>query len=358
MNLDHLPEIKKLDSGNMLGSIEQLSEQIKQVAKIGATFKLPATYKKCNKILVLGMGGSALGAQFVKSVYAKNFKLPIEIINDYHLPAWVDKNTLVICSSYSGTTEEVLSAVLEAKKAATKIVGLTTGGALAEFLKKNKLPCLVFDPKYNFCGSPRMGLGYAIAGLLVLLSKIGLIKSIEKDLAALARTITNYNNTFQATHAESANGAKMLARQIMGKSVMVVGAEHLSGSTHIFANQINENAKCFAGYFLLPELNHHLLEGTLNPKSIQKDLIFLFLESDLYDQRVRSRIAVTKKLLDKHGLDHVYYSGTGNDRLSEAAEVLTLSSYVTFYLAMLSEINPTPVPFVDFLKAELKKVVK
>jgi len=356
MNIDNLSEIKKLDSKNMLGSIEQLSEQVKQVAQMAGIFKLPAIYKKCNKILVLGMGGSALGAHFVKSVYAMNFKLPIEIVNDYHVPAWVDKNTLIVFSSYSGTTEEVLSAAVEAKKSGAKIVGLTIGGKLLEFLKKNKLPCFVFDPKYNDCGSPRMGLGYAIAGLLVLFSKIGLIKSIEKDLSSLARTISNSNDMFKAKQAESANGAKMLARQILGKSVFVVGADHLAGNAHIFANQINENAKCFAGYFLLPELDHHLLEGTINPQSIQQGAVFLFLESDLYDKRVCRRIAVTKKILDKNGIDHVYYSCTGADHLSEAAELLALSSYTSFYLAMLSGIDPTPIPFVNYLKEELKVV--
>jgi len=190
--LDNLEKIKKLDSKNMLGSIQLLDHQVKEVWEIAKKLKIPANYKKVNRLVVMGMGGSALGAHIIKSLYFDKLKLPVEIVNNYHLPAYVDKNTLVLCSSYSGSTEEVISATTEAKNKKIKLVVICSGGKLGEFARANKIPALIFTTNNNPCGSPRMGLGYSIFGQLILLNKIGLIKFNQPDLNLVIKTIKKY----------------------------------------------------------------------------------------------------------------------------------------------------------------------
>ena len=124
--------------------------------------KIPVSYKKVSNLVVLGMGGSTLGAHLIKSVFLDDLKIPVEIVNGYAVPGFVSKNSLVIASSYSGSTEEVVSAIADAKKKQAKIVVIASGGKLADFAKQSRLPSLIFSTNNNPCGSPRMGLGYSV----------------------------------------------------------------------------------------------------------------------------------------------------------------------------------------------------
>src|SRR3989338_8168150 len=165
--LDNLKKIKKLDSQNMLGSLELLGEQVKQITS-GKKIALPKSYRGIRNVVVLGMGGSTLGSHVIKSLYADTLKIPVEILNGYALPAFVNTKTLVIVSSYSGTTEEPLAAGKQALAKKAHVVTISSGGTLASWAKKNKLPALLFTTENNPCGSPRMGLGYSIVGQLLI----------------------------------------------------------------------------------------------------------------------------------------------------------------------------------------------
>ncbi len=355
MILDNIKEIEKLDSQNMLGSLQLLSKQIEEVLESSKKLKVPASYKQINKILVLGMGGSALGAHIFKSVFKAELKVPVEILNDYNVPQFTDNKTLVIGSSYSGNTEEVVSALKQAKVKKSKIIIISSGGKLASFAKLNKLPALIFSTNNNPCGSPRMGLGYSIVGQLILLGELGLIKLTKKQINELALTFIKYDSLFGVTVKTKNNPAKMIARDIGSRSMWYVGAEHLSGNVHTAANQMNENAKRFAGYFLIPELNHHLLEGMLNPKSNQTNLFFLFFDSKLYHKRIQKRFEITSQVLDKNKINYAFYSFNEKDKLRQACEALVLGSYVSYYRALLDNIDPTDIPYVDYFKLELAK---
>jgi glucose/mannose-6-phosphate isomerase len=126
--LDNRSKIKKLDSQNMLGSLELLGEQVKQMCKQKVT--LPASYRKVKNVVVLGMGGSTLGSHVIKALYANTLTVPVDIINGYHVPASVSEHTLVIVSSYSGTTEEPVAAGKEALAKKAKVLTISSGGTL------------------------------------------------------------------------------------------------------------------------------------------------------------------------------------------------------------------------------------
>ncbi|EKD43915.1 MAG: hypothetical protein ACD_72C00073G0001 [uncultured bacterium] len=352
--LNNIDEIKKLDSKSMLGSLELLSAQVEEVLDCAKKLKIPANYKNAKNIVVLGMGGSTLGAHILKSVFFDKLKAPLEIVNGYHVPEYVDKNSFVLVSSYSGTTEEALFAMKEAMKRKAKMAVISSGGDLAKISAAMKIPGLIFTTNNNPCGSPRMGLGYSIVGQMILFAKAGLIKLSPKDIKNIIFVLKKYNTEFGVSNVGK-NLAKEMARNLFGRSVWYAGAEHLSGNAHAAANQTNENAKRFAGYFLIPELNHHLLEGMIYPESNKNGLGVVLLESALYDVRIQKRFDVTKKVLDKNEIKYWSYIAQEKDKTSQACELLVFGSYVSYYGALLQGIDPTAIPFVDFFKEQLKK---
>lgn len=353
--LDNKKDILKLDSKNMLGSIELFGKQIEQVWSVAKKLKIPAGYKKIDNIVVVGMGGSALGAHVIKELFKKELAVPVEIINHYNVPAFAGKNTLVIASSYSGTTEEAINAAQEAQAKKAKVVVISAGGTLAFWAKKNKIPALIFPTEFNPAGSPRMGLGYSIFGQIAILANAGLLKVSLPEVRKATTAIAQYDRMFGVNNSEENNPAKQLAVNLLDKSVWYVASEHLCGNAHAAANQMNENAKRFAGYFIIPELNHHLMEGMIYPKNNKDNIRFVMFESDLYDKRVQKRYAVTREVLDKNSISHLSYKCRGKKPLEQVCEILVLGSYISYYSAILEGIDPTAIPFVDFFKAQLKK---
>jgi hypothetical protein len=215
--LDNRSKIKKLDSQNMLGSLELLGEQVKQMCKQKVT--LPASYRKVKNVVVLGMGGSTLGSHVIKALYANTLTVPVDIINGYHVPASVSEHTLVIVSSYSGTTEEPVAAGKEALAKKAKVLTISSGGTLKTWALKNKLPAILFTTENNPCGSPRMGLGYSIVGQLLIFAAAGLISLSEKESKIILTTIAKYQALFGVDVPSRYNFAKGLALASVGKTV-------------------------------------------------------------------------------------------------------------------------------------------
>lgn len=353
--LDDIEAIKALDSQNMLASLELLAEQMKSVFFEAEPLKFSAAYKKARHIVVCGMGGSTLASHVIKTLYTHELTVPMEIVNGYMLPKYVGKQTLVIVSSYSGTTEEAVVLLNEARKRKALIVVITSGGKLAELAKKYKLPVLIFSTNNNPCGSPRMGLGYSLIGQLVIVAKTQGFRPLPQNLSPLLAVVARATDRWGVTQKTSRNPAKQLAVATPARSVWYVGAEHLVGNAHIGANQMNENAKRFAGFFVIPELNHHLMEGMMQPMKNSENVLFVLLESEVYDARIQKRFAITKTVLDKNNISHVSLMLSEKKPLEQAVEALVFTSYVSYYSALVEGIDPTAIPFVDFFKEQLKK---
>jgi glucose/mannose-6-phosphate isomerase len=354
-NLDNAAQIRRLDTKNMLGSIEKMADQVIETYKLAGKLKLPAVYKKINRVVVFGMGGSALGAHFIRSVFAPMIKVPVGIVNDYDVPAFVNKDTLVILSSYSGNTEETLSAFEQAIDKGAKVVVISAGGELEHLGKLYKIPTLIFTTKNNPCGSPRMGLGYSIAALASVLARAGLIKFGQFEIKKIGSAIAAAQKEFGVANRAGTNLAKRLAAMTSGRTVWFIGSGFLTGNMHIAANQMNENAKRFAGYFLIPELNHHLMEGMANPLSNRDDLLFLLFQSALYSTRIKKRFSITEEVLAKNGITFEPVVLKQKTLLEQAFEALVFSGYFSFYSAMVENIDPTPNILVDYFKSALKK---
>lgn len=351
--LNQISEIEKLDKNKVRVSLESLSLQCQQAWQEVKKVKIPASYKKASNILINGMGGSGLGGHVIQTLFSDRLKVPLQVVNSYNLPAYLSEKTLYIIVSYSGTTEEPISTGREAIKKRAKILGITTGGKLKQFLIRNNIPGYLFDPKHNPCGEPRMGQGYMLMGQFGLLKKCGMINITDQEIEKAIEAVGQAKKKFGLVNPLPKNPAKKIAQACKNKIPILIGSEFLVANTHTFANQINENGKNFAAYFVIPELNHHLMEGLKNPQFNKKFLIFVFLESDLYHSRVRIRHKITKKVIQKHGIKVVGYKSRAKTKIEQVFEILSLGGYVSFYLAMLYQIDPSFIPWVDYFKKEL-----
>jgi len=353
--LDDIKYISKLDKQGMAGSIESLGLQCQQAWEEASKIKIPASYKNVNKIVISGMGGSALGGHVIESLYGQKLKAAFKVTNSYFVPGSVDNNTLYVLSSYSGTTEEILATLPVAKRRKAKLLIICAGGKLAQAAKRYNIPAYIFEPRFNPSNQPRMGLGYSIVGQLALLKNAGLINVTASDFQKVVKLVVKLHKKFGLKAKTSGNAAKQAAMNIHGKIPIIVGAEHLSGNAHIMTNQINENSKTFAAYFLVSELNHHLMEGLRFPISNKKNLIFSFMDSDLYPSKISNRMAITKRILRKNKIKYIDYKFTSQELLLQSFEALVFGSYVNFYMAILNNLDPSPIPWVDFFKQELAK---
>jgi glucose/mannose-6-phosphate isomerase len=353
--LDSRDEAAKLDLSNALGSIEMLGSQVQQIWEEAKKVEVDPSYKDITCVVVAGMGGSALGTHVIQTIFREELKVPVLIAPDYTVPNFVNEKTLVIASSYSGTTEETLSAVKDAQSKGAKIAGITSGGELAEFLKKNNYPALVFEPKFNPCNQPRMAVGYSVFGQIALFSRVGVLELGEDSYQGVLSAVAQAHLECGMNVPASSNPAKLLAFEMKERVPIITVAQHLEGVAHVFANQLNENSKNFSEYRVIPELNHHLMEGLQFPKTNDGHLFFVMIGSQLYNPNNSKRLELTKQVLDEHDIAYQSHQVKSATKLEQAFEFMVFSSYSNYYLALLNNINPSPIPWVDWFKAELKK---
>jgi len=355
MNLDNLNDYKKLDSDKVAESIEALTEQMKQVLKQAQAINLPAGYGRATQLVVNGMGGSNIGVGLLSAALSDKIKVPVIITPGYQVPASVDKNTLYLFSSYSGNTEEPLSVFDEVKKRGAKILVIAeaTDNKLTKLMKEHNLPGFTFSPDNNPCGQPRLGLGYSVLGVAMLLIKAGLVEIKNGELEKLISALELWNRSLGAGEPTKTNRAKEAALKLFGRVPVIVGAEFLAGNLAVLRNQFNETSKNFAAFLILPDLNHYALEGLTNPKSNKDNLIFFFFDSKFYHPRVQKRSKLTKQVVQKNGINYLEHELTGATKLEQAFEMLQFGCWVTYYLAMLNDVNPVKIPWVDWFKEQL-----
>lgn len=346
LDLTNLEEIKKIDPKNVFESAESLANQCERIWEEGKRVEIPTNYKNVKNILFCGMGGSAYGSYIVSSLFSNKLSIPHFTVNDYHIPKFVDENTLVILSSYSGSTEEVLSCAEEAKKRSAKIAGLTTGGILGTFCLENNYPALIFAPKYNPSGQPRLGTGYMIIGTIRILKSMGLVRITDGEVIKAINELREHTPVIKQHARED-------AKKLIDTIPVIFAAEFLSGNAHIVRNQFNETTKNFAAFSELPELNHHLMEGLKNPKG--KKLTVLFISSDLYSDILKKRVKLTQVVVPKNEIPFLEYKANGTTKLSQVLNVLSYGGYLTLYLALLYGQDPSLIPWVDYFKEQLQK---
>ena len=297
-----------LDPKNVLGSTDMFADQCKQIWEDAKRQEFPDAYRNCQNIVLCGMGGSAYGGYVASSLFKDELKVPLLSNNDYQLPGFVTENSLIFLSSYSGSTEEVLSCAAKAQEKNLKIFGITGGGKLGDLFKAQGLPGLIFEPKFNPSGQPRLGTGYMVLGTIAILNKLGVITVSDEE-------VTSAISELEKDLENIKTKAKALSEKLKDFVPVIISAEFLSGNAHILRNQFNETAKSFATFSLLSELNHHLMEGLKNPAD--KKLFALFLSSDLFSDKIKQRVELTKDVIGKNEVLFDEYKPVGSSKLAQ-----------------------------------------
>ena len=351
IDLDKPATYAELDPSDMLRRVREMDHQAEDAWKIASGLQAPVAYRQAHQIVILGMGGSAIGGDLVRTVLAGRAPVPIVVSREYDVPAFVGPDTLVIASSYSGNTEETLSATEQALAAGARVMVVSTGGTLAKLAEERGLPLV----RYAYDAQPRAALGYSLFLLLGVVSALGYVDGPTLGVEDAVAAIRARAEACAPDRPTAQNLAKELAAAIHGKAAIVYGGGILSELARRWKGQFNENAKHWAFFEQFPELNHNAVIGYEFPESVGQQLVVLILSSDLNHPRVPRREQVTASILKRSGIQTRTLVAEGSGALAHVCSLGVLADFTTYYLALLNGADPTTIENIDFLKAELAK---
>ncbi len=351
--LDEKDLIEKLDPHRMYDLIWKFPSQLEDAFKIAESVDIskidPA---KIENVIVAGMGGSAIGGDLVRSYLFDQIKLPFFICRNYFLPNFSGEKSLVFVSSYSGNTEETISAYDQAKKRNAQIVSLSSGGKTEKKAKEDGF-CLVKVPKGY---QPRAALGYSFVPILSILSRLGLCPDKKNDIEKTIEFLSENLPLFKIQKKTNDNPAKRLAEKIFQKIPIIYSSnDFFDAVAYRWKGQLCENSKTLAFCNVFPEFNHNELVGWNILSGLEGKLIVIFLKDKGDLLRIKKRMDIVKKIIQNKNFEVVEVESKGPDLLARIFSLIQLGDFVSFYLAILNQVDPTPVEVIDYLKKELEK---
>lgn len=349
-DLDAPETYERLDAASMGTLIAELPAQCRTAWQAGQDWGIPTTFERPDRVVVLGVGGSAIGAELVAALAAPKSSVPIHVVRGYVPPAVGDR-TLVVAASHSGETEETIGAFNGTLATRGMRLAMTTGGTLSRAAESLEYP--VF--RYEFDGMPRAAIGWGVFPLLALLSRLDVLPCAEEvvgaTLAHLDRSVTEWNPAMD----QRANTAKQIAARLHGRVPVIVGSEYLGVVARRWSSQFNENAKQWSFHTELPEANHNVIAGLGAPILATASIHVLLLTTATLHERNRLRIRLTAAALDRAGIAYDEISVDGADPLAAAMRATMLGDWVSFYLAMLNGVDPTPVEPLEQMKRSMRE---
>lgn len=350
--LDDLDAIRTLDPGNMYNAIFDLPEQMAKALKMAGGWNVPVNqFPDVKNVVAVGMGGSAIAGDIARSAFAAELMVPFRVCRDYALPEFVDDETLVIALSYSGNTEETLSAIDDALGRSAMIVVLTTGGLLEEVAQLNEIPMLKLPGGLM----PRAALGYLFVPLAMFLEKIGLVKNVGDRIRAVIEHLKTARERMVEDGTSAINPAKQLAQLIHGKIPMIYAGPSITDVAAVrWKTQICENAKTLAFANLYPEFNHNELVGWSKLTFEQKEqFIIINLRSGDDHEKVAARMDVVKRLIENEDVMVIDLYASGESPMERLFNLIQMGDFVSYYLAILNDVDPSPIEVIENLKNEL-----
>jgi glucose/mannose-6-phosphate isomerase len=328
-------------------------KQISTSSNILKLAKIKIDGKKVKRVLYFGMGGSAIAGNLLYDILFDSCKVPIDVVRGYNSPAYCDEETLVIISSYSGNTEETISAAKEAIKGKPQIVAITSGGKIKELAEKHKWSLISIPSGLP----PRQALGYIFFPLYLLLGKTGLVAKSQENLNQLASFAAEVACRNDSTCSDGHILSEELAKMVKGKIPMIYSAApYFQTVSRRWQNQFHENSKSMAFSNVLPEMNHNEIVGWEQDTNVAKDLIVIFLEDEMVHPRVKVRIDLTKKIVKQKGVKIVDIYTQGKTLLEKIFYLIILGDWTTYYLALHYKKDPIQIKNIDYLKNELAKL--
>ncbi len=350
--LDDIEKIREHDPENMYNRIFDLPEQMAEALKIAHRWRISADdFREIRNIVVVGMGGSAIGGELARTFLSSKLLVPFEICRHYLLPEYVDDETLVLASSYSGNTEETISAVEDALTRKAMVAAISTGGLLGDICDLNQIPIAVVPGGLQ----PRAALGYSFVPLMVFFEKVGLIKNVTSEIETVIKGLQTYREVYIEDIPTEQNPAKNVAQRMHGRIPIIYGGPTLTNAVALrFKGQVCENAKALSFANVFSEFNHNELVGWSPLVEKHKEHLAVVVLRDAEDHpQIRTRMNIVKEIIQKLDVEYIELHSRGSSRLERMFSLVQIADFASYYLAILDDVDPTPVDVIEELKRKL-----
>ncbi len=327
----------------MKSLVENFPKQLSEAIEIGKSAELTHSNNKITNVLVCGLGGSGIGGSILSELVVANANVPINVTKGYFIPAYVNENTLVIISSYSGNTEETLNCFELALNRKAKIVSITSGGKVAELSKANGLDCIVVPGGMP----PRACLGYSLTQLFFVLGFNNIISN--NYINELEQSIKLLNSEESNIIAE----ATSIANKILNKIPVIYATTYNEGIAIRFRQQLNENSKVLCWHQIIPEMNHNELVGWTQKNDNLS--VLLFLDHDEYSRNM-TRVEINKEVITKYTPHITEVFSKGNSAIEKAIYFIHLGDWVSIILGELRGADLMEINVINHLKSKLSEI--
>lgn len=339
-----------IDKSGMSGILKNFHKQISEAIEIGRGVNIDGfDFKGLKNVVINGLGGSAIGGDLIRSFAHYNSTIPIYINRNYHLPGFAGKDTLSVISSYSGNTEETNSAYKESNKKGCRILCISSGGKVEEMaLKHNNLFIKIPGGL-----QPRCAVGYSFFVLLIILSRFGFFSIQDDDFTGVIENVKKNADLFSDFDNENNNALK-IAKMLKDKLPVIYSSTDILDVVNLrWRGQIAENAKQLAYGNVYPEMNHNELVGWEKNRDILNKIIVVFLKDFEDNDRIKMRMEITEEIYKKYTNSVISVYGEGDSKLERIFNLIYLGDWVSYHLAILNNVDPTPVDAITYLKEKL-----
>jgi glucose/mannose-6-phosphate isomerase len=344
-----LDECRAVDPGGMYDLLCDFPDQITEAVGIGRSATLNVPTRRISRILLCGMGGSAIGGDLLRSTCADELGVPFLVNRSYRIPAWVGPETLVIASSYSGNTEETLEATRRAARRGARMLAITSGGAMARLARQRRAPVVAIPGGLP----PRAALAYSFFPLLIALIRLGFLRDRPRQIQETVTLLRELGVAYAHPERDD-NPALEIARGLAGRiGIIYSGTEHLDAVNTRWRGQMAENAKTLVFGNVLPEMNHNEIVGWNVLGGAMREMQVILLRDREDHRRVSRRMDLTREMLTVHTGRITELWSRGSSRLARIFSLVHLGDWASYYLAVLHGRDPMPVQAIDHLKREL-----
>ena len=350
ITLDDAATLRKIDPEDMLGKVAEMPRQLAEARRIAAATDLPEGLGDVDAVIVLAMGGSAIGAELVAAAAGDRLRVPLLVHRDYGLPAGAGPRTLVIAASHSGDTAETASGLDAALERRLPTLAISTGGRVVARATEAGVPLL----RYRGGGQPRAAIGYGVGLVHEALGRLGLVRDPDPIGAVVAAVESRLERNGPSVET-GANPAKQLAWSVFGRIPLLYGHGPMAAVAHRWKTQLNENAKAWAAWEPMPEANHNAIEGSLNPRELSDALYVVELRDPDEPPELRERYQVVEELLGERATNRSSVWAEGPSPLARVLDSVAFGDLVSVYLAILYQTDPTPVTLLAMLKERLAR---
>lgn len=325
----------------MIELINKMPDDVEQAAGLNIDFRIPK--RGIKNICISGMGGSAIGGDIISAIVHMKGRLPVSVIRDYNIPRYVSPSTLFFSISYSGNTEETISAYNKAKKTGAKIVAITSNGELLDLAQKDKTPIFIVPKGYP----PRAALPFLFFPILNVLRQLDIIEIGDKEIKGVSKGLRKFMD-------ENRIWAEEMSRKVKEKMPFIYTEDKFSSIGRRWVTQINENSKSLAHYLPLPEMDHNEIVGWENPREMLKRSIIFFIK-DKDTGKLEKRFRITEEMIKELAGEIFEVIPKGDTFLSRIFYLIQRGDYLSYYLALEYGVDPLPVRRIEELKMRLAK---